>query len=61
VIVEGSSEYFSPINGCQPKKGNTMKRLDLPLSKLSVAQKLDLMETLWTDLIRDENKRGRCF
>jgi hypothetical protein len=33
-----------------------MKRVDLPLSKLSVAQKLDLMETLWTDLIRDEKK-----
>ena len=31
-----------------------MKRVDLPLSKLSVAQKLDLMETLWADLTRDE-------
>ena len=33
-----------------------MKRVDLPLSKLSVAQKLHLMETLWTDLTRDEKK-----
>ncbi len=33
-----------------------MKRVDLPLSKLSVAQKLDLMETLWADLTRDEKK-----
>ena len=33
-----------------------MKRVDLPLSKLSVAQKLDLMETLWADLTQDENK-----
>ncbi len=33
-----------------------MKRVDLPLSKLSVAQKLDLMETLWADLTREENK-----
>ena len=33
-----------------------MKRVDLPLSKLSVAQKLDLMETLWADLTRDETK-----
>jgi putative addiction module component (TIGR02574 family) len=33
-----------------------MKRVDLRLSKLSVAQKLDLMETLWADLTRDEKK-----
>jgi putative addiction module component (TIGR02574 family) len=33
-----------------------MKRVDLPLSKLSVGQKLDLMETLWTDLTRDGKK-----
>ena len=33
-----------------------MKRVDLPLSKLSVAQKLHLMETLWADLTRDEKK-----
>ncbi len=31
-----------------------MKRVELPLSKLSIAQKLDLMETLWADLTRDE-------
>jgi len=31
-----------------------MKRVDLPLFKLSVAQRLDLMETLWADLTRDE-------
>jgi putative addiction module component (TIGR02574 family) len=33
-----------------------MKRVDLPLSKLSVAQKLDLMEALWADLSRDEKR-----
>ncbi len=33
-----------------------MKRVDLPLSQLSLAQKLDLMETLWADLTRDEKK-----
>ena len=33
-----------------------MKRVDLPLSRLSLAQKLDLMETLWADLTRDEEK-----
>jgi putative addiction module component (TIGR02574 family) len=33
-----------------------MKRVDLPISKLSLAQKLDLMETLWADLTRDEKK-----
>ncbi len=33
-----------------------MKRVDLPLSKLSVAQKLDLMEALWADLTRDERR-----
>lgn len=31
-----------------------MKRVALPLSELSFAQKLDLMETLWGNLIRDE-------
>jgi hypothetical protein len=35
-------------------KGNTMKKVELPLSQLSFAQKLDLMETLWGDLTRDE-------
>jgi hypothetical protein len=33
-----------------------MKRIDLPLAELSFAQKLDLMETLWADLVRDEKK-----
>jgi putative addiction module component (TIGR02574 family) len=33
-----------------------MKRVALPISELSFAQKLDLMETLWSDLIRDEKK-----
>ena len=31
-----------------------MKRVDLPLSHLSLAQKLDLMETLWADLSHHE-------
>lgn len=31
-----------------------MKRVDLPISRLSLDQKLDLMETLWADLARDE-------
>ena len=35
-------------------KGMTMERVDLPLSQLTLAQKLDLMETLWADLSRDE-------
>jgi Putative addiction module component len=33
-----------------------MKRLDLSLSQFSFAQKLELMETLWTDLTRDEKQ-----
>jgi putative addiction module component (TIGR02574 family) len=33
-----------------------MKRADLPISKLSFAEKLELMETLWADLTRDEKK-----
>jgi hypothetical protein len=33
-----------------------MKRIDLPLFQLSLAQKLDLMEALWADLTRDETK-----
>jgi putative addiction module component (TIGR02574 family) len=33
-----------------------MKRVALPISELSFAQKLDLMETLWEALVRDEKK-----
>lgn len=33
-----------------------MKRVDLTLSELSFAQKLELMETLWADLTRDEKQ-----
>ena len=33
-----------------------MKTVDLPISKLSFAEKLDLMERLWADLTRDEKK-----
>jgi putative addiction module component (TIGR02574 family) len=31
-----------------------MERVDLPLSKLTLAQKLDLMEAIWDDLTRNE-------
>ncbi|HSW02189.1 MAG TPA: addiction module protein [Sedimentisphaerales bacterium] len=31
-----------------------MERVELPISDLSLAQKLDLMEALWTDLSRDD-------
>ena len=31
-----------------------MERIDLPLSQLTFAQKLDLMETIWGDLAREE-------
>jgi putative addiction module component (TIGR02574 family) len=33
-----------------------MKRVDLTLSELSFAEKLNLMEALWADLTRDERK-----
>jgi len=33
-----------------------VKKVDLPISRLSLAQKLDLMETLWADFSRDEEK-----
>ena len=33
-----------------------MKRVNLTLSELSFAEKLNLMETLWADLTRDEKK-----
>jgi putative addiction module component (TIGR02574 family) len=33
-----------------------MKKVALPLTQLSLPQKLDLMETLWADLARDEKK-----
>ena len=31
-----------------------MERVDLPLAKLTLAQKLDLIETLWADISKDE-------
>lgn len=31
-----------------------MERVDLPLAKLTLAQKLDLMEAIWDDLTKDE-------
>lgn len=31
-----------------------MERVELPISELSLAQKLDLMEALWADLSRDD-------
>ena len=38
------------------ERKNTVKRVDLPISRLSLAQKLDLREALWADLSRDEKK-----
>jgi hypothetical protein len=38
------------------ERKNAVKRVELPLSRLALAQKLDLMETLWADLTRDETK-----
>jgi len=31
-----------------------MERVDLPLSEMTLAQKLDLIEVLWDDITRDE-------
>jgi len=31
-----------------------MERVDLPLTKLTLAQKLDLIEILWADISKDE-------
>jgi len=31
-----------------------MERFELPLSQLTLGQKLDLMETIWNDLSKDE-------
>ncbi|MEW6110910.1 MAG: addiction module protein [Thermodesulfobacteriota bacterium] len=31
-----------------------MERVDVPLSKLTLAQKLDLMEAIWDDLAKHE-------
>ncbi len=35
-------------------KGESMERVDLPLAKLTLAQKLDLIETIWDDILKDE-------
>ena len=31
-----------------------MERADLPLAKLTLAEKLDLIETLWDDITKDD-------
>lgn len=36
------------------RKGEIMKRVEVPLSKLTLAQKLDLMEAIWDDLARQD-------
>jgi len=38
------------------ERKNAVKKVELPVSRLSLAQKLDLMETLWADLTRGEEK-----
>jgi len=35
-------------------KGRTMEKVDIPLLKFTFAQKLNLMETIWDDLTKDE-------
>jgi len=36
------------------EKGETVERVEVPLSKLTLAQKLDLMEAIWDDLARQD-------
>lgn len=33
-----------------------MERVELPLAKLTLAQKLDLIETLWADIAKDQEQ-----
>jgi putative addiction module component (TIGR02574 family) len=42
--------------GRYAEKGDITKRIDLALSELSFTEKLNLMEALWADLCRDEEK-----
>jgi hypothetical protein len=32
-----------------------MKRIDIPLAEMTASQKLDLIETVWEDLLNDES------
>ena len=34
--------------------GSQMEHVDLPLAKMTLAQKLDLIETLWDDISKDD-------
>jgi putative addiction module component (TIGR02574 family) len=45
-----------PISEVHLRKEDVVRKVDLPVARLSLAQKLDLMETLWADLSRDETK-----
>ena len=47
---QGPNDY----QGVSLRKESAMKKVDLHVSQLSLAQKLDLMETLWAELSRDE-------
>ncbi|GEM_PF-85519 len=53
-IVELRECVTAKRRGRGREKGNTMERVDLPLSKLTRAQKLHLMEAIWEDLSKDE-------
>lgn len=48
-----NAERFSQAD---PERNAGMKKVSLPLASMSFAQKLDLMETLWADLARDDEK-----
>jgi len=39
---------------CWLKRRRPMTRIELPLSEMTLAQKLDMMEALWADLSRDD-------
>jgi putative addiction module component (TIGR02574 family) len=51
-----NEESLRQLIGKKSKERNIMKTIDLPISKLSFAEKLELMEKLWADLTRDERK-----
>lgn len=59
-IARVTGKRLPPVKGvercCLFLSDEEMKKIDLPLSQLSLAEKLNLMEALWADLSRDEKK-----
>jgi hypothetical protein len=47
---------FSVISRSTPKTGHLMAAISLPLSKMSLSQKMDVMERVWSSMVSNDSK-----